>query len=421
MPTRKTVALIVSVLVSLAAIVAFPARSYWQKRNLPKFREEPVARGDVSAVVNATGTVEPVLRISIGSFVSGPIIALNVTFNSVVQKDDIMALIDPRLYEAAVARDQAALQTRQAEVKRAKAQLQQAINDEKRAKSLHAENPDFISDSEMDQFRYNREALDAQVTIALAAVEQSKAGLENSKLNLEYTEIRSPVDGVVIDRKIDPGQTLASQFQTPELFVVAQDMRAKMYIHASVDEADIGLIRAAQDRRQPVQFTVDAYPDELFEGIIEEIRLSSTVTQNVVTYPVVVAAENPDLKLLPGMTATISFQIEKRPDVIQIPNAALRYYPDRALVREKDRGVLDGADAAAQNSADRQVSAAETSAVEKAEQSRARRRRHVWIADGRYVRPVEVEVGVSDHKYTELISGDLEPEQMLVTGVRTEN
>jgi HlyD family secretion protein len=178
--------------------------------------------------------------------------------------------------------------------------------------------------------------------VAEASVAQASASLDNSLLNLEYTEIVSPVDGVVIDRKIDPGQTLAAQFQTPELFIIAPDLRKKMHVHASVDEADIGLIKRAQATKLPVSFTVDAYPDELFTGEIEEIRLSSTTTQNVVTYPVIVAAPNPELKLLPGMTASLSFEVDRRPKVTKVPNAALRYFPETRHVREEDRPLLEG-------------------------------------------------------------------------------
>jgi HlyD family secretion protein len=155
----------------------------------------------------------------------------------------------------------------------------------------------------------------------------------------------------------------------------------------------------------------------LFDGVIEEVRFSSTTTQNVVTYPVIVAAPNPEMKLLPGMTATISFQIEKREDVIQIPNSALRYYPDRQLVREEDRDVLDGAEDPDEVEAE-QATSLEASAAEQAEARRARDRRHVWVADGHHVKPVEVQIGISDHRYTELVSGELEPGQKLVSGVQ---
>lgn len=406
--------LIVLVAAGLAAWQ--PAYTYWKERNRPKWRSAAVVRGSIVSVRNSTGTVEPVLSVQIGSFVSGPIEDLFVDFNDEIRKGDLLAKIDPRIYEAAVAGDQASLSIREAEVKRVKAELQRATNDERRSQELRAENEDFISDSEMDQYRFNRLSLEAQLNVAEAAVKQAQANLDNSKANLNYTEIRSPVDGIVIDRKIDPGQTLAAQFQTPELFIVAPDMRKEMYIFASVDEADIGLIREAQERDQPVHFTVDAYPDELFEGTIFQIRKSSNTVQNVVTYPVVVSAANPDLKLLPGMTANLSFRVDERNAVLKIPNSALRFYPPREHVREEDRKLLEGTE---EN--DDESSSAETSlpADEKAKARRERVRRHVWIEAGEQLRAVEVVTGLSDFKFTELVSGDLKEEQKLVIGIET--
>ena len=185
-------------------------------------------------------------------------------------------------------------------------------------------------------------SLEAQLLISQASVKQAEANLQNSTANLDYTEIKATQDGRVIDRKIDPGQTLAASFQTPEMFVLGVDMEKEMHIYASVDEADIGLIRQAQAEEQPVWFRVDAYPDELFEGRIKEIRMSSTEVQNVVTYPVVVTAPNPDLKLLPGMTANLTFQIEEKKDVILIPWSAVRFFPKPEMVREEDRKLLEG-------------------------------------------------------------------------------
>ncbi|MEX0939144.1 MAG: efflux RND transporter periplasmic adaptor subunit [Pirellulales bacterium] len=417
MSTLLRFAVVMVALGVVGAAAYSPVASYWKARSKPNFREVEVTRGDIASVVNATGTIQPVLKVAIGSFVSGPITALHVQFNTQVKEGDLMAEIDPRIYKAAVDRDLAVLATRKAEVERSKAQLQQAINDEKRARALREENRNYLSDSEMDQFRFNRMALEAALDVAEANVLQAQANLENSELNLQYTKILSPVDGMVIDRKIDPGQTLAAQFQTPELFVVALDMRKKMFIHANVDEADIGYIREAQQRGSPVEFTVDAYREDLFDGMIEEVRFNSTTTQNVVTYPVIVAAPNPDLKLLPGMTATISFQIEKLEDVIQIPNSALRYYPDRSLVREVDRDVLDGAEDPDEVETE-QATSVDASAADQAEARRANGRRHVWVADGHYVKPIEVEIGISDHRYTQLVSGDLKPEQKLVSGIQ---
>ena len=227
-------------------------------------------------------------------------------------------------------------------------------------------------------------SLDASLKLAEASVKQAEANLSNSQANLDYTEIVSPVDGIVIDRKIEPGQTLAASFQTPELFVIAPDMEKKMYIFASVDEADIGLIRKADEGEKPVRFTVDAYPDDLFEGSIEQIRYSATANQNVVTYPVVVVAPNPDLKLLPWMTANLSFEVEKREDCVLIPNAALRFYPNREHVRAEDLKILDGSDERDDDNDDVQ------SATQQFKAASQRNRRHVWVQDGAKLRAIEV-------------------------------
>lgn len=403
--------LVLVVLLGIGAAAARPAQTWWAERNRPRFRTLAVSRGGITSVVNSTGTIKPVLSVSVGAFVSGPITRLYADFNDEVHKDQLLAEIDTRLYDANVARDRAAVATRRADVDRVQAQLNRAINDEKRSQGLRADNPAFISDSEMDQYRFAREALEAELKVAEAAVKQAQANLDNSEANLGYTKIVSPVDGIVIDRKIDEGQTLASQFQTPELFIVAPDMRKEMHVFASVDEADIGLIREAQAAGQPVEFTVSAYPGELFHGTIAQIRLSSTTTQNVVTYPVVVSAPNADLKLLPGMTADISFKLEEKPGVVQIPNAALRFYPQREHVREADRGILDGT----AMDEDRRKSETPPAAAKAA--SAASRRRHVWMEDGGLLRAVEVVTGISDYKVTELVSGDLQDGDKLVVGL----
>lgn len=392
-----------------------PTTRYLKERSRITYATAPVTRGRVVAVVNATGTVKPVREVQVGSFVSGPIEEIYVDFNDEVKKGDLLARIDPRLYEANVARDRALLATRKADVEQVRANLQRALNDERRSKALRAERKDFISDSEMDQYKFSRMALEAQLAVAETSVAQAQANLDNSEANLAYTRITAPVDGVVIDRKVDPGQTVASQFQTPELFTVAPDMREEMRVFANVDEADIGLIRAAQEAGRPVRFTVDAYPDDLFEGRIYQIRRNATTTQNVVTYPVVISAPNPDLKLLPGMTASLSFQVGVSEDTPLIPNAALRFYPpDRDRVHPDDRGVLDGV---ATPSKDAEESEQVLSAEEQAEVRRGRSRRHVWVVDGDFLRAVEVYTGLSDSRNTELISGDLREGRPLVTGI----
>lgn len=414
--------LILSVLGAMGWASYQPAAQYLRERNRVRYVEAEVKRGRVVAVRNSTGTVKPVRSVQVGAFVSGPIEEIRVEFNADVKKGELLAKIDPKLYEANVARDRALLATRIAEVVRAKAQLQLAINDEKRSKILRSERKDFISDAEMDQYRFGRMAQEAAVAVAETSVQQAQANLANSEANLAYTRIISPVDGIIIDRKVDPGQTVASQFQTPELFIVAPDMRKEMHIFASVDEADIGLIRQAQETGQPVRFTVDAYPDDLFEGRIFQIRRNSTTTQNVVTYPVLVSAPNPDLKLLPGMTATLSFQVSEANDVLLVPNSALRFYPQREQVRAEDRKLLDSSDIVAPapaDSSDPNSKVQETlSAEEKAGVRRNRNRRHVWAVEGSFLRAIEVRTGISDSQFTELVSGDLKVGQKLATRVQ---
>jgi HlyD family secretion protein len=349
-------------------------------------------------------------------------------YNQEVKKGDLLAEIDPRIYEAAVNRDTATLRTREAEVERVTALLRQAENEEKRAMKLRemekqyvsetgVDQIKFISDTELDQIKSNYLALEAQLKAAKAAVEQAKANLENSEANLGYTKITSPVDGIVIDRKIDEGQTLAAQFQTPELFVVAPNMREKMHIFASVDEAEIGLIQEAKRLGRKVHFTVDAYPDDLFEAKIHQVRMNATTLQNVVTYPVVVEASNPELKLLPGMTAELSFEIDEHKDALRIPNAALRFYPKLEQVRPEDRKLLEGT--YEETDSDDEASSTEDrrSATERATANRKRNRRHVWIVEGDYLKGVEVVMGLSDNKWTELASGQLQEGQKLVTDI----
>jgi HlyD family secretion protein len=404
------ITVVLALLAGLGWAAYGPLARRWKASHLPRWRTAKVARGEIIATVNSNGTVKPVLEVMVGTFVSGPIIELRADFNQIVKKGELLARIDPRLYAASVARSEAALATREADVENAQALLQQAIRSERRALALQAENEDFISIKEMDTFHYNRKSLEARLKQTQAAVLQAEADLSNSEANLDYTEIRSPVDGMVIDRKIDEGQTLAAQFQTPELFVVAPDMKKKMHVFASVDEADIGLIQRAQQENRPVEFRVDAYPDDLFQGQIEQLRKNSTTTLNVVTYPVVVSAANPDLKLLPGMTASLSFQIAKKENILRIPNEALRFYPNRQQVRPEDRKIIDGT-----QDEENEIPEARRSAADRAAASRKRDHRHVWVAEGEWLKAVPVEIGLSDMWFSELVAGELTENQSLVT------
>lgn len=436
MRTWIVAAVLILAAVGVVAAAYKPALDYWQKQNAPKWRTAEVEQGEIISVVSATGSIKPVLQISVGSFVSGPIDPeftlkdaagntlrdkdgqpLHIAeFNQEVKKGDMLAKVDPTIYQANVDRDQATVDTKEADVARIEALLYQARNDEKRSYALRAEDAAFIAQAELDRVRFNRMQLEAQLKLANAAIVQAKAQLVFSLAQLRYTEIKAPVDGIIINRKIDPGQTLAAQFQTPELFVVAPDMRKKMLVHASVDEADIGLIHAAQQKSLPVTFTVDAYPEDLFEGQIEEIRLSSTVTQNVVTYPVVVSASNPELKLLPGMTASISFEVDRRGDVLKIPNSALRYFPQAQHVRDSDKPLLEGRHDPQQDT--KEINDAVVSAAERATARKKRNKRHVWVADGPKVKAIAVQTGLSDSQFTELLEGELKKGDKLIIGIQ---
>jgi HlyD family secretion protein len=367
----------------------------------------------VETVVNSTGTVKPVLSVSVGAFTSGPLAKVYVDFNSVVKKDQLLALIDPRLLEAAVDRDRAAVESQKADLKRVEALLQQAKNNEKRARQLLSINKDYLAETDLDQYHFTRLSFEAQIKLAEASIRQAEANLKNSEANLGYTKILSPVNGIVIERKVDPGQTVAASFQTPELFVIAPDMDKHMYVFASVDEADIGQIRTAQERGQAVNFTVDAYPGELFPGKIHQIRKNSTTTQNVVTYPVVIEAPNPDLKLLPGMTANITFRIEARENVLRVPAAALRYTPLPSQVRPEDRHYVETLPIGSTDGSKK------SSAGDKADQSRKRHHRLVWVKDGDLLRAVPVTLGLIENQFAEIVAGELVEGQEIVTGTES--
>ncbi len=397
-----------------------PVMDYWEERNRVQWETVEVTSGDITRFVNSTGTIQPVLSVAIGCFVSGPIVELNVDFNDEVKKGDILARIDPQLFQANLDRDEATLATRMAELERVDAQMEQAQSNLARGKSLQSRGNGFISGNELDSLNFEVKSLIAQRKLAEATILQAKATLQTSRANLNYCDITSPVDGIVVNRLINPGQTVAAQFQTPELFVVAPDLREKVHVFASVDEADIGLIQRAKSEKRPVTFTVDAHPDETFVGEIEQIRVSSVATQNVVTYPVVIATRNDQMELLPGMTASISFEVDSRKSVARIPNAALRFYPDDVnQVRESDRHLIDGSvwnlrlkpKSEAQADEDAPQNASEKAAAQK-----KKNERHVWMVDGKFLKAVSVTTGLTENRFTEVVDHGLDVGASLVTG-----
>jgi HlyD family secretion protein len=423
MSTLFKLGIFLAIVGSIATAAYRPAMEFWRERNKVVWESVPVTQGDITRSVSTTGNVQPLLKVSVGSFVSGPIVELNVDFNDEVKQGELLAKVDPRLFLANFQQAEATLATRQAELDRVEAQLQQSINNLKRGQRLQKTNEDFLSNREMDALVFEVRSLQAQRRLAKASIQQATAALETSKANLEYTDITSPVDGVVIDRKIDPGQTLAAQFQTPELFIVAPDLRKKVHVFASVNEAYIGLIQKAQQENRPVEFTVEAHPEDLFRGEIEQIRVIGAADQTVVTYKVVIGASNEELKLLPDMTATITFEVDSKQDVVKIPNEALRFVPaDPRYVRPEDRKLLDSSRWKSGGLFDNDQSGeadqpeAELSASDKTKAHQDSNTRHVWAIDGDFLRAIEISTGLMDVKYAEVTSGNLQPGDRLVTG-----
>ena len=317
------------------------------------YRLSAVEVGDIESVVLSAGTLAALNTVVVGSQLSGQVAELHADFNDTVEADDLIARIDPRTFEARVKQNEADvavakgnIESRKAELQRAQATLRQAERELARRQTLQQRG--HVSATELDRDITLVETSQAQVAVAeaaisnaLATLEQRRAAAEQSKLDLERTYIRSPVSGTVINRQVELGQTVAASFSAPELFEIGQDLH-RMKVEASVDEADIGRIREGM----PCRFTVDAYPERRFFGRIQQIRKAPNIVQNVVTYKVIITADNNDLALLPGMTASVQIVLGSKSEVVKVSNAALRFAP-RGTVRETPRPDVQPAAAAA--------------------------------------------------------------------------
>ena len=306
---------------------------YSQKNEQPvTYLTTVVERGSITRLVVATGTVNPVTTVQVGTYVSGPIKELFADFNSAVKKGQRVAQIDPRPFLLKVKQAEANLSTARAQVEKDKADLTFKQRALKRTRELFERN--LIAKQEVEAAERDVEQAQAQYQLDQARVEQNSAALEEARVNLGYTDIVSPVDGVVVSRSVNVGQTVAASFQTPVLFQVAQDL-TKMQVNTNVSESDIGLVAEGQK----VFFLVDAYPERKFWGTVMQVRNAPQIVQNVVTYDVVVGIDNSDLALKPGMTASLSVITAQRDDVVKIPQAALRFHP---LVAEERRRIAAG-------------------------------------------------------------------------------
>jgi HlyD family secretion protein len=280
-----------------------------------------VDRGNIVEVVGATGTLQAVTTVQVGSQVSGTIQSLQADFNSVVKKGQVITRLDPSLFQARLAQMNANLASAQANTEKSRAEVADTRQKYERAQTLASQN--LLPQSDLDSAKAAYDGAVAQVRASEAAVSQAEANVNQAQVDLDHTIITAPIDGVVINRSVDVGQTVAASFQAPVLFVIANDL-AHMQVNASIDEADIGRVRAGQD----VTFRVDSYPDQTFAGRVDQVRLQPTTAQNVVTYNTIITVDNPEQKLMPGMTATVSVIVRKVDDVLRMPAAALRFKPE---------------------------------------------------------------------------------------------
>jgi HlyD family secretion protein len=365
----KKIAIISAIIIVIGIAVFFLFRG---KNNEPKFRTDKVVKGDIEMAVTATGTVNPVTTVLVGTQVSGTIKNIYVDFNSPVKKGQLIARIDPALFDAQVNQARANLLSAKANLEKAQATLIDAERTMNRNKELFSKN--LIARSDLDTAETNNETAKASVSAAKSQVAQTEANLSLAETNFYYTKIVSPVDGIVVSRNVDVGQTVAASFQTPTLFSIAQDL-TKMQIDTNVAEADIGKVKVGQD----VEFTVDAYSETTFKGKVWQVRNAPITVQNVVTYDVVIQVANPDLKLKPGMTANVSIIISTKKDVLKIPNVALRFKP-----AEKSKAVAQQKGSA------------------------------VWILEQDKPKRVPISTGISDGNYTELLSGEIKEGQELI-------
>ncbi|MEX0878595.1 MAG: efflux RND transporter periplasmic adaptor subunit [Thermoanaerobaculia bacterium] len=367
-----------------------------RKKAGPKYRTAVVDQGDVTQTVTATGTLSAVTTVKVGSVVSGIVAALHADFNKQVKKGDLLAELDPVPFQARVAQTQAALEKARVEVRNAEIGL-------RRQKALEAEG--LAPQADLDQAQ-------ADFDSATASVNQAQATLEQAQTDLRNSRIEAPIDGVVVDRQYDVGQSVAASFTAPTLFTIAQDL-TKMQVSADVSESDIGQCKGGQ----AVRFTVDAYPDQIFRGTISQIRLNATVNQNVVTYPVIIEVPNPDLALRPNMTANVTIDVATVEDVLRVPNSALRFRPEEkeeaASPEERAaRTARDSGPGAAARQLDRMGGAARP--------NRGGQRIYRIAASGlREPRPVEIRTGISDGRFTQVVSGEVQAGETVVVGLVT--
>ena len=367
------IALIIIIVLGVVFLLVFK-----NKDGKQKYVTEIITRGDIKSTVSATGTVNAVTTVQVGTQVSGTIQKLFVDYNSPVKKGQLLAQIDPAMFEAQAGQARANLLSAKASLEKSQVMLRDTKTTWDRNKILYAKN--FISKSDLDTSETNYLSALAQIKVSEAQIAQVQAALDSASINLKYTKILSPVNGTVISRSIDVGQTVAASFQTPTLFTIAQDL-TKMQIDTSVDEADIGKVKAGQK----ATFTVDAYPESPFNGKVSVVRNAPITVSNVVTYNAVIIVDNAGLKLKPGMTANVSIETESKQNVLRVPNAALRFKPATSAATPNQKGA------------------------------KGPKGPGVWILENNKPKNVKITTGISDGNFTELISNELTEGEQIIT------
>ena len=343
-------------------------------KNRVRYQTAPIKRRTITQVVEASGTINPVNTVSVGSTVSGLISAIYVDFNSKVTKGQLLAEIDPRTFQATVDQNQASMNSAEADLANREATLEMSEKTLRRYRNLYARS--FIPKADLDQAEADYKSNLAQVNAAKAKISQTRAQYNQSLVNLNYTKITAPVSGMIISREIDLGQPVAASFQAPELFTIAQDLE-KMQIEVNVSEADIGDVKEGQE----VTYTLDGYPNSVFNGKVTQVRISPTTVSNVVTYSVIVTVDNKDLKLKPGMTANVSIITAKNEDVLSVPNIALKFTPQTDGKKYKTQGL--------------------------------------WVKDGMHIKRIDIQTGASDDSYTEVKGDNIYEGERVLVGIKS--
>lgn len=392
--------LIAALVVATIVTLFFWTQKQKQKaQELPKFRTQQIDRGPITQVVMATGTLQPVTTVNIGTQVSGTVSERLVDFNDRVTKGQVLLKLDPALIQARIRQAKAQLAS-------AEASLTLALANHER--NLRLQSQGFIAGAALEQTKREAQAAQANVEVARAQLDSSTTDLNNSI-------IRSPIDGIVIKRNADVGQTVAASFQTPDLFQIAQDLK-QMQIYTSVSEADVGLIK----KGQPVRFFVDAYPEREFEGKVEQFRLNHTSTAGVVTYIIVVGVDNPEELLKPGMTAQTRIVVASKPDVIRIPTAALRFTPEEESLPQKKQATTDSKtekkdQASSADTAEKTKTDPKDDGVFTSTKAGSRLFRVYTVGKDNTPKLHEVTIGISNSRFTEMASGDLKVKDAVIT------